>query len=80
MRFTVRLVRVLPKCYLTLSEKYTYGINHNWVLSWWGIELVSPNKNHNICENALYFKPRITVGTYLELTANFTSKISLHKV
>ena len=45
-----------------------------------GFELVSPNKNHDIPENASYFKPRTTVSTYLQLTANFTGKIVLHKV
>ena len=32
---------------------------------------------HEIPENALYFNPRITVSTYLQLTANVTGKTSL---
>ena len=45
----------------------------------WGAELVLPNKNKKFLKILLYFKPRITVRIYLQLTASFTSKIYLHK-
>ena len=35
----------------------------------WAIELVSPDKNHKIPEDSLYFKPRNSLSTYLQYLA-----------